>query len=139
MFTAAIIWPSFTYTTFFFPSFQFNCRKKTLLYHLMLKATNFFLALSFLHFFCLLVSIILSCYYFFFFFYSCTTTTTTTTTTITNNNVSEGKRTPETSYKLWSFELQSFGKRKERAVPKLVLLSALGIGSTHTHTKKVGL
>jgi len=90
--------------------------------------------LSFLGFFCLLVSCVLNCCYFFFFFYSCIASKTTTTT-ITINNVSEGERKPETNYKLWSSEFRSFGRRKERTTPKLVLLPTLGLGSMYTHTQ----
>jgi hypothetical protein len=32
-------------------------------------------------------------------------------------------------------KFRNFGGRKERVVPKLVLLPALGLGSTHTHTQ----
>jgi hypothetical protein len=82
--------------------------------------------------------VFLNCCY--FFFYSCTTATIRITT-ITNSSVSEGEGTPKTSYKLWSYEFRSFGGKKEWAAPKLVLLPALGLGSTytHTHTHKVCL
>jgi hypothetical protein len=116
-----------------FLSFQFNFRK-TLLCRLMLKATYFFwLWVSWVSFACWFL-VLLNCCYFFFFFYSCTIVTIGTTTTITSNNVSEGKGTSETNYKLWSFEFQSFQWRKERAAPKLVLQTILGLGSTYTHT-----
>jgi hypothetical protein len=79
----------------------------------------------------------LSCYY--FFFYSYTIATTGTTTTITYDNVSEGEGTPKTSYKLWSSEFLSFGRKKEQTTPKLVLLPNLGLGNMHTPTHKVWL
>jgi hypothetical protein len=82
--------------------------------------------------------VFLNYYYFFFFFYSCTTATIGTTT-ITSNSASEGEGTPKTNYKLWSFKFRSFGGRKERTAPKLVLLPALGFGIMHTHTHKVWL
>ncbi len=77
----------------------------------------------------------LNCYYFFFFFYFCIAATIGIITTIISNSVSKGKRTPKTSYKLWSFEFQSFKGRKEWTTSKFVLLPALGLGSTHTHTR----
>jgi hypothetical protein len=136
MLTATITRPPFTYYIFFL-SFQFNSRKTTLC-PLMLKAIDFsWLWVSWVSFACLFL-MLLSCCYFFFFFYSCITTTTTTTTII-SNNINEGEGTPETSYKLWSYEFWIFGRRKERAAPKLVLLPTLGLGSTYTHTHKVWL
>jgi hypothetical protein len=120
----------------FFPSFQFNSRK-TDLYRLMLRTTDFsWLWVSWVFFACWFV-VFLSCY-FFFFFYFCTVATTGTTT-ITSNNINEGEGTPKTSYKLWSSKFRSFKGRKERIVPKLVLLPTLGLGSMHTHTHKVWL
>jgi hypothetical protein len=94
---------------------------------LNVESDKFFLALSFLGFF--------------FFFYSCTIAITWITTTITSSSVSEGEGTLETSYKLWSSEFQSFEGREEWVGPKLVLLPALGLTSTctHTHTHKVWL
>ncbi len=57
-----------------------------------------------------------------------------------------GHQKQATSYEVLSFEaleggrskkFQSFGGRKERKVPKLVLLPPLGLGGkyTHTHTR----
>jgi hypothetical protein len=103
----------------------------------MLKAIDFsWLWVFWVSFACWFL-VFLNYYFFFFFFYSCTTTTTGTTTTITSSNISEGEGTPETSYKLWSFEFRSFEGRKEQAAPKLVLLPTLGLGSTHTHTQSL--
>jgi hypothetical protein len=101
----------------------------------MLKTIDF----SWVFFACWFL-VFLSCFYFFF-FYSCTATTTGITTTITSNRVNEGEGTLETSYKLWSSEFRSFGRRKEWVAPKFVLLLALSLGSTytHTHTHKVWL
>ncbi len=118
----------------FFSSFQFNFRKN---YSLLLnvESDKIFLALNFWVSFVYWFLVFLNCcYFFFFFFYSCIATTTGTTTTITSNNVCEGEGTTETSYKLWSFEFQSFGGRKEQATPKFVLLLALCLGNTYTHT-----
>jgi len=42
----------------------------------------------------------LNYYYFFFFFYSCTVIITRTIITIIRSNISEGKGTQETNYKL---------------------------------------
>jgi len=100
---------------------------------LNVESGRFFLALNFLGFFCLLVYCVLKLlllFFFLFYFYI----TTTTTTTITSSNVSEVEGTSETSYKLWSFEFQSFGGRKEWTIVKLVLLPTLVLGSTYTHT-----
>jgi hypothetical protein len=117
----------------FFPSFQFNSRKITLC-HSMLKTVDFsWLWISCVSFTCWFL-MFLSCCYFFFFFYSCIAATTETTTTITSNIVSKGERTLETNYKLWSSEFQSFGGKKERTAPKLVLLLVLSLRRTHTHT-----
>ncbi len=80
-----------------------------------------------------------SCYYFFFFFYSCIATTIGTTTTITSNNVCEGEGTLETNYKLWSFEFRSFGRKKEQATPKFVLLLTSFRSWEHVHTHTQGL
>jgi hypothetical protein len=100
----------------------------------MLKAADFsWLWVFWVSFACWFL-VFLNCCYFLFFFYSCIATKTTTTT-ITNNNVSEGERTLETNYKLWSSEFWSFGGRKERTTPKLVLLPTLGLGSMYTHTQ----
>jgi hypothetical protein len=133
MLTMAITRPPFTYTTFLFPSFQFNSRK-TALYHLMLNITNFsWFWISWVSFAWWFFMFLSCCY--FFFFYSCIVATTRTTTTITNSSINEGEGTPETSYKLWSSEFWSFGRRKEWAAPKLVLLATLSLGSTHTHTE----
>jgi hypothetical protein len=134
MLTTTITWPPFYIHYVFFPFFQFNSRK-IVLYCLMLKATDFSWFWVFWVSFACWFFVFLSCCYFFFFFYSCTATTTWITTTITSNNVSEGKGTSETSYKLWSFEFWSLGGRKEQATPKLVLLPTLGLGSMHTHTQ----
>jgi hypothetical protein len=98
----------------------------------MLKANFFYqLWVSWVSFACGFF-VFLSCLNFFFYF--CTTITTGTTITITNSSVSKGEGTSDTSYKLWSSEFQSFGGRKERTYPKLVLLPTLSLGSTHTHT-----
>jgi hypothetical protein len=115
----------------FFLSFQFNSRK-TALYYLLLKVTNFsWLWISWVSFACRFL-VFLSCCN--FFSYSCSVATTRTTT-ITSKSVSKGKGTPETSYKLWSYEFQNFGKKNERTTPKLILLPTLGLGSTQTHTR----
>jgi len=134
MLTTAITWPPFYIHYVFFPFFEFNFRKTTFCC-LMLKAAYFSWFLVFwVSFACWFLMFLNCCYFFFFFFfYSCTVTTTGTTTTITSNSVNEGKRTSETSYKLWSSEFWSIGGRKEQATPKLVLLPALGLGSMHTH------
>jgi hypothetical protein len=105
----------------------------------MLKAVDFsWLWVSWVSFACWFL-VFLSCCYFFFFSYSCTVAIIGTITIIASSSISEGEGTPETSYKLWSFEFRSFGGSKERVAPKLVLLPALSIGSTHTHTHKVWL
>jgi len=134
MFMTIIAQPPFTYTTFSFLLFNLIL-KKTPLCHLMLKAVDFFwLWVSWVSFACWFF-VFLNFYYFFFFFYYCTTITTGTITTITSSSVSKGKGTPKTSYKLWSSKFRNFGGRKEWVAPKLVLLLALGLGSTHTHTR----
>jgi len=98
----------------------------------MLKATNFSWLwvswVSFAYWFFVFFN-----YDYFFFSYSCTVATTRTTT-ITSSNVSEGKGTLKTSYKLWSSEIRNFRRRKEWTTPKLVLLPTLGLGNTYTHT-----
>jgi hypothetical protein len=47
--------------------------------------------------------------------------------------------TLETNYKLWSSEFESFRGKKERAIPKFVLLPTLGLGSMHAHAHTQGL
>jgi len=117
----------------FFPSFQVHSRK-TPFCCLMLKATDFSWLWIYWVFFACWFLVFFSCYYFYFFSYFCTVATIIITITITSNNLSEGKGTLETSYKLWSSEFWSFRRRKEQATPKLILLLALGFGSTYTHT-----
>jgi hypothetical protein len=105
----------------------------------MLKATNFsWLWVSWVSFACWFL-VFLICCYFFFFFFSYTAATIETTTTIISSSVNKGEGTSETNYKLWSSEFQIFEGRKEQSAPKLVLLPALGLGNTHTHTHKVWL
>ncbi len=129
MLTAAITWPPFTYTTFFFLLFNSIFKKK--LCHLMLKGTIFsWLWVSFACWF----FVFLSYCYFFFLFYFCTTVTTRTTTAIISSNANVGEGTPEIN-KPWSSKFRSFEGRKERATPKLILLPVLGLGSTHIHTQ----
>jgi hypothetical protein len=57
MLTTAITWPPFTYTTFSF--LFFNLILENCFMSLNVESDRFFLALSFLGFFCLLVSCVL--------------------------------------------------------------------------------
>jgi hypothetical protein len=102
------------------------------------ESGRFFLALSFLGFFSLLVFYVLELLLLLLFYFNIVAIIRTTTTII-SNSVSKGKRTLETSYKLWSFEFRNFEGRKEWVALMFVLLPALGLGSTHTHTHKVWL
>ncbi len=102
MFMVAITQPPFTHTTFSFLIFDSIDYRKTPLYRLMLKVIDFswffsFLALSFLGFFCLLVSFVLELLFFLvlFLLLYCNYNQKKRTT-ITNNNVSERERTPKT-------------------------------------------
>jgi hypothetical protein len=98
MLTATITQPSFTYITLSF--LLFNLILENYFLSLNVESNRFFLVLSFLGFFCFLVSCVRELLLLLFLFLLLYRITIGTITTIISNNVSKGKGTLKTSYKL---------------------------------------